>query len=181
MCVIFPIFHFKHVYDFYILFLVQVGSRILAVDGVSVEGLFLDAVRDKISGECGSQVTVRYDSIDGNQHVVTLIRSWSLTTPSHGRSDSTSICAASNLVLDTTSRQQLPSRSRSRSPFASERAHDAIMSNTLFFDPTPVRVAFSPEGPRRSTASSIQNANSILSPLKGIFERRKEGKNFILF
>ena len=117
--------------------LVQVGSRILAVDGVSVEGLFLDAVRDKISGECGSQVTIRYDSIDGNQHVVTLIRSWSLTTPSHGRSDSTSICAASNLVLDTTSRQQLPSRSRSRSPFASERAHDAIISKTLFFDLTP--------------------------------------------
>jgi hypothetical protein len=168
--------------------LVQVGSRILAVDGVSVEGLFLDAVRDKISGECGSQVTVRYDSIDGNQHVVTLIRSCSLTTPSHGRSDSKSICAASNQVLHTTSRQQLPSRSRSRSPFASERAHDAIMSNTLFFDPSPVRVAFSPEGPRRSTASSssgsnqtIQNSNSILSPLKGIFERRKEGKNFILF
>ena len=169
--------------------LVQIGSRILAVDGVSVDGLFLDAVRDKISGECGSQVTIRYDSNDGNQHVVTLIRSMSLKNPSHGRSDSTSICAASNLVLDTTSRQQLPSRSRSRSPFASERAHDAIISKTLFFDLTPVRVAFSPEGPRRSTASSssgsvnqtIQNSNSILSPLKGIFERRKEGKNFILF
>ena len=169
--------------------LVQVGSRILAVDGVCVEGLSLDAVRDKISGLGGSEVTIRYDTIDGNQHAVTLIRSSSLTNPSHGRSDSTSICAASNPVLDTTSSQQLPCRSRSRSPFASDKAHDAIMSNTLFFDPTPVRVAFSPEGPRRYTASSssgsanqtIQNSNSIFSPLKGIFERRKEGKNFILF
>lgn len=40
----------------------QVGSRILAVDGVSVTGLSLFEIREKISGVPGSQVTIKFES-----------------------------------------------------------------------------------------------------------------------
>ena len=50
------------------------GDRILAVDGVSTEGILADAVRDKVRGPSGTVVRVTVEKPSGEKQTVTMVR-----------------------------------------------------------------------------------------------------------
>ena len=52
----------------------EYGDRILAVDGVSTEGMLADAVRDKVRGPSGTAVRVTIEKPSGEKTTVTMIR-----------------------------------------------------------------------------------------------------------
>lgn len=65
---------FKNIYSYQILPSTQIGSVILAVDGLNVSGLSLDAIRSRISGAPDSRVSIKYLALEGYERDVVLTR-----------------------------------------------------------------------------------------------------------
>ena len=143
----------------------QVGSVILAVDGLNVSGLSLDAIRGKVSGAPDSRVSIKYRALDGYARDVVLTRASSSMVGADGgrgrRHDSR------NSPLSPSQHQSPSSAAFAMSGSGSEN-RQRTGSSLLASQPSPGR-----RSPARMMHPARQDC-ADLGPLQSVLSRRTQ-------